>query len=188
MKYNLFNMMALDIFLSSVSKRKFEEMYSEIQGDIFAIPLMSWDIYSSANSEKLLEAERLQDITKVKLLASKFKWENNIDSIFENEQFEAILITDINQEILWVNNGFSNMTGFSKTEALGNTPRFLQGPKTSVMRRQSIRKKLSANLPFKEVIVNHKKDGTSYECEVKIFPLNKNDNKTHYIALERKVG
>ena len=188
MKNNLFNMMSLDIFLSSVSKSKFEEMYSTIDTNILALPLMSWDIYSNANSERLIESKRLQDITKVKTLASKFKWENDIDSIFKKEQFEAIIITDSNQEILWVNNGFSNMTGFSKAEALGNTPRFLQGPKTSVKRKQSIRKKLSANLPFKEVIVNHKKDGTSYKCEVKIFPLNKNDNKTHYIALERKVG
>jgi len=151
-------MMSLDIFLSSVSKNKFEEIYSKIDSNILAIPLMSWDIYSSANSERLLQAERLQDIIKVKSLASKFKWKNNIDSIFEKEQFEAILVTDINQEILWVNNGFSNMTGFSKTEALGNTPRFLQGVKTSIKSRDGIRKKLKKDLPFKEVIINHKKN------------------------------
>ena len=136
----------------------------------------------------MIESKRFQDIIEVKSLASKFNWQNNIDSIFENVQFEAILVTDINEKILWVNNGFSNMTGFSKTDALTKTPRFLQGSKTSIESKQRIRKNLKINLPFKDVIINHKKNGVPYKCEVKIFPLYNNGNKTHYIALERQVG
>ena len=188
MKNNLVNMMSLDIYLSSISENNFEKIYSKIEHNILRLPLMSWDIYSKANSKKLIEFKRSQDIIKVKSLASKFNWQDNIDSIFEKEQFEAILVTDINQKILWINNGFSDMTGFSKTEALRKTPRFLQGSETSMKSKQRIRKKLKTNLPFKEVIINHKKDGIPYKCEVKIFPLYNDGNKTHYIALERQVG
>ncbi|GGI57906.1 PAS domain-containing protein [Winogradskyella haliclonae] len=188
MKNNLINMMALDIYLSAISENNFNKIYSEIEPNELRLPLMSWDLYSEVNSKKMNESRRFQDIIKIKSLASKFNWQNNMDAIFETEQFEAIIVTDINQKILWVNNGFSDMTGFTKTEALAKTPRFLQGSKTSTASKQRIRKRLKADLPFKDVIINHKKNGTPYKCEVKIFPLHNNGNKTHYIALERQVG
>ncbi len=180
--------MSLDIYLSSISENNFDKIYSKIEHNELRLPLMSWDLYSEVNSKKMIESKSFQDIIKVKSLASKFNWQNNMDSIFEKEQFEAIIVTDINQKILWVNNGFSDMTGFSKKEALTKTPRFLQGSKTSITSKQRIRKHLKTDLPFKDVIINHKKNGIPYKCEVKIFPLYNNGNKTHYIALEREVG
>lgn len=188
MKNNLINMMSLDIYLSSISENSFNKIYPKIKHSTLRIPLMSWDIYSQVHTKKMIESKMVQDIIKVKSLATKFNWQNNIDSIFEKEQFEAILVTDINQKILWVNNGFFQMTGFSKTEALKNTPRFLQGSKTSLESKQRIRKNLKTGLPFRDIIINHKKDGTPYKCEVKIIPLYNNGDKTHYIALERQVG
>lgn len=49
--------------------------------------------------------------------------------------YDSILITELNLEkpgpkIVYVNEGFTRMTGYSKEEAIGKTPRMLQGPKT----------------------------------------------------------
>ena len=187
MHYNLYNMMSLDLYTSSLNKREFDRLHSKISHNTI-LPLMSWDLFAEANFKRLSVAKQSQDISNVKHLAVKFDWDNNIDTIFDNQKFEAILITDAEQKILWVNDGFSDMTGFSKKEALYRTPQFLQGPNTLNQSRQSIRKKLSSNLPFKEVITNHKKNGMSYKCEVSIFPLYNNGIRTHFIALEREVA
>ncbi|WP_203255727.1 PAS domain-containing protein [Hyunsoonleella ulvae] len=190
MKHNLSKMMCLDVYLSSLSKEEYIKVSSKISNSSRIItPLMSWDIYGQDYFNGLNDARRLQDIKKVKAFAIEMNWENNIDSIFENEIYEAIIITDSNQKIVWVNKGFSNMTGYSKVEVLNKTPRILQGDNSSSISRRSIKQKLQGNLPFKEGITNYKKDGNPYECEVKIFPLYHHDTtKTHFIALERQVG
>jgi hypothetical protein len=78
------------------------------------------------------------------------------------------------------------MTGYTKKEAINRTPRFLQGENTSLKAKKNIKQQLKSNTPFKEVIINHKKDNSSYKCEVKIYPLY-NKETTHYIAFEKQV-
>ena len=151
------------------------------------LPLLSWDIFSDFYFRNLENAQKQSEARELSSLAKKHHWKNNIDDIINSHQYEAIIVTDIHQKIIWVNDGFTQMTGYSKNFALKKSPSFLQGPGTSLRTRKRIRKKIKNNKPFKEVILNYKKDQTSYECEVKIIPLYNNET-THYIALERKVG
>ena len=109
------------------------------------------------------------------------------DKIIHKNDYEAIIATDLNRKIIWVYNGFSEMTGYSKRLALDKTPTFLQGEKTSSKTKERIRQKLKLNKPFKEVIINYKKDKTPYRCEVQIIPLYK-DGTTHFMALEKQVS
>ena len=188
MKYNLSNMMALDLFLSALSKSEYDSASQHIdQNERLPLPLMSWDIFSESRERKLKEASRTQDVIKVKSLAKQFNWQNDISSIFKEQEFEAILITDVNQNIIWVNHGFTTMTGYNKNEVLDKTPRLLQGEKTSPESRDHIRTKLNEDVPFTAVITNYKKNKTPYTCEVKIFPLRTNAT-THFLALERQVS
>ncbi len=181
--------MALDIYLLSLNDEDYGEASQNVMNSkAIHLPLMSWDIYHDHNVNRLQTVRNTQDVTKVKLLAAKLNWQNDMDEIFKKPEFDAILVTDLNQKIVWVNRGFSKMTGYSKQEALNRTPRFLQGPKTSVTAKHRIKTKLNTNMPFKEVITNYKKDGSLYRCEVKVFPLHTNGNKTHFIALEKQVG
>ena len=43
-----------------------------------------------------------------------------------NATANAVLITDISGKIIWVNPGFSNLTGYSYMEVIGQNPRFLK--------------------------------------------------------------
>ena len=106
--------------------------------------------------------------------------------IFSEHDFEAIVITNRHQKIQWVNNGFTKMTGYSKKYAINKRPTFLQGKLTSDKTREVIRKHIHANKPFKEIIVNYRKDKTPYKCEISVFPLY-NEKTTHFVALEREV-
>ena len=123
---------------------------------------------------------------EIKLFAQKAHWKNEIDGIFKDQDFEALIITDINQKILWVNNGFTEMTGYTKKYALNKTPNFLQGQNTLPETKKRIRGKLDELKPFAEIITNYKKDKTPYKCEVKIIPLY-TDKVTHFLAIEKKV-
>lgn len=88
--------------------------------------------------------------------------------------------------ILWVNNGFTEMTGYPKSEAINRNPDFLQGEKTSKAVILKIRNKIQQTKPFKTEIINYRKDGSVYNCEIRLFPLI-GESSLHFLALERAV-
>ncbi len=150
-------------------------------------PLLSWDIYSEFYFRHLKQIERKTEIEKLTFLAEKFQWKNNISHLINRNDYEAIIVTDINRKIIWVNNGFTEMTGYSKGFALNRTPVFLQGKETSSNTKERIRNKIKLNKPFKEVITNYKKDNTPYKCEIQVIPMY-NKITTHFMALEKQVS
>lgn len=160
--------------------------------DIYAdnravMPLICWDIFSQyLNKSYDSYSKKELEIKQLNSFASKFKWENDIKSILSTNSYEALVLTDVHKKILWVSDGFASMTGYSKEFAKGKQPLFLQG-EDSFEKRIAIRKKLAKQLPFKEVIINYRKNGTPYNCEVYIIPL-KNDKVTHFLALEKDVS
>lgn len=180
-------MMCLDIYLDSLSKEEHQKIkHLLVPSTKEKPPLKSWGIFKNHYQETCLALKRDADINEVKKLGLKLKWKNDLNDIFLNESFEALVITDRMKKIIWVNDGFSEMTGYSKKYALNQTPGFLQGEKTSETTRIKIRDKIALNEPFTEIITNYKKDNTPYRCELKIYPLF-GENSTHYIALEKQA-
>ena len=187
MKYDLAEMSCLDLYLSQLNQEEYEGIQHKIGTPRSKpMPLLSWGMFQDNFHQNTLEAKNRADIEQVLLLAKKFNWKNDLRQAFSKNDFEALIITDKDQNIIWVNEGFTTMTGYSKAFALHKTPRFLQGKNTSETSRNRIRKKIAQDEPFKEVIINHRKDKSTYKCEVKIFPLF-SEETTHYIAFEKQV-
>ncbi|MCK0115353.1 PAS domain-containing protein [Gelidibacter sp. F63206] len=187
MKYDLNKMMCLDVFLSDLTKEVQHTVDSQIQNrKIRSMPLLSWDLYMEGYSHQLAVAIKRLERDKVLGFAQKFNWKNDLNFAFSENDYEALIIMDLNQNIIWVNEGFSTMTGYSKKFAMNKTPKFLQGKETLEDSKSRIRKKILLQVPFKELIINHKKNGMAYTCEVKIIPLI-SDRTTHFIAFEKEV-
>ena len=187
MNNNAANMMCLDLFLASQDEQEYAATKKNIIPSEFLQPeLISFNLYIDYFSIEINKLNRENDINKIKAFASKFEWIDNIDKIFEDETFETIVLTNEQQEIIWVNDGFKKMTGFNKNFALKKTPSFLQGKYTCPKTRARIRKKIRNNEAFKEVVINYRQDKSPYKCEIKVFPLF-NEHTTHYIALEKVV-
>ncbi|MGR3810282.1 PAS domain-containing protein [Jiulongibacter sp. NS-SX5] len=187
MKNNLRNMICLDIYLSSLSEKEYQKAIQYIDRPTTeSAPLLSWDIFKNGYDRKMAETLRHHELKQVLSFARQYHWKNDLEATFEETDYEALIITDHRQNIIWVNDGFSEMTGYSKRFALNKTPRFLQGEMTSSATKSRIREQIAANKPFKDVIVNHRKDNSTYTCEVKIVPLY-NEHTTHFIAFEKQV-
>ena len=151
------------------------------------MPLLSWDFYMHFYFRNLKKSEKNSEIEKVNQLAKKFNWKNDFYALMGDYDYEAVVITDMSQKIIWVNDGFTEMTGYSKNFAIDKRPSFLQGEATSEEIKAKIRESIQLDKPFKQVIINYKKDRTPYKCEVQIIPLF-GETTTHYMALERQVG
>ncbi|MGI9530470.1 PAS domain-containing protein [Lutimonas sp.] len=188
MNHDITKMMCLDVYLSSLNQQEYDKIKHLLKPSVTEkSPLMSWDVFGSYYQNTSDKLKREADIKELRKLALKLHWKNNLDEIFENESFEALVVTDMTRKIIWVNDGFADMTGYSKRFALHQTPKFLQGEATTVKQKNEIRQQLVLDEPFTKVITNYKKDNTPYECELKIFPLYGSET-THYLALEKQVS
>lgn len=184
---SLSNMMCLDVYLSSLEPKEFARVKNQMKSQITeSKPLLSWDISNTSYFSAINESKRTLDILKIKAFAEKYNWKNNIDTIFENSDFEAIVLTNSLEKIMWVNAGFTKMTGYSKKFATNKYPSFLQGELTSHQKRKEIKMNLQTGKPFELSVINYKKDKTPYTCKVEIFPLYSN-KITHFMALETQI-
>jgi diguanylate cyclase (GGDEF)-like protein/PAS domain S-box-containing protein len=90
--------------------------------------------------------------------------------------------------ITYVNPAFTRLTGYTAAEALGLSPRILQGPGTSRATRDNVRAALGAGHPVHEKILNFGKSGAPYWLDMHIVPLFDVQGKiTHFAAIERDV-
>ena len=98
-------------------------------------------------------------------------------------------ISEPGPEIVYVNDAFSRLTGYSREEALGRSPRFLQGEETDPSSTAAIRDGLRDAQPVQTVLKNYCKSGEGYWVDLNIFPLKDAKSKvTHYAAIERAVA
>ena len=179
---------SLDIFLSGVKDEEYQNMKHEMSPFDGFVPLLSQDFYAQSY-ERRLETFRLEsEFTALKKWSEVNGWSAYLQSILE-PGYDAMVLTDESQRILWVNKGFTKMTGYPCKDAVGQRPNFLQGPATSDLTRQSIRSGIKSGQPFTEVVVNYRKSAEPYKCSVTIHPLrNEREEVTHYLALEKEVA
>ncbi|WP_316739383.1 PAS domain S-box protein [Pedobacter aquatilis] len=97
----------------------------------------------------------------------------------------TVIITDGNDIITWVNQSFTNMTGYSFDEAIGRKPEFLlHGPATSQTTLDYLNKQVSRGESFSADIYNYAKSGKPYWARIKGQPINnQNGNLTGFFAL-----
>ncbi|MES2723254.1 MAG: ATP-binding protein [Pseudomonadota bacterium] len=83
-----------------------------------------------------------------------------------------ILQTDPRGLIIWVNDAFEALTGFTSAEAMGKTPgSLLQCPDTNPQTIRAIREALAARVPIRTPILNRSKAGRFYWLDLEIQPV-----------------
>ncbi|WKN41897.1 PAS domain-containing protein [Tunicatimonas pelagia] len=117
-----------------------------------------------------------------------YRWNVDLASLLD-QSYEALVLTDPQQSIQWVSEGFITMTGYSPQSVIHRKPRILQGKATSNESKTRIRTKLKVAEPFQEVIVNYRRSGEPYRCHLSIFPMKDSDGALqHFLALEKEVA
>ena len=97
----------------------------------------------------------------------------------------AVILTDPDRHILWVNDGFTNITGYTLAEVIGKKPSLLQGQETEQEVIARIRKGLERRIPFGDQITNYRKNGEKYMCKLAIHPIfDHQQNLMNFIAFE----
>jgi PAS domain S-box-containing protein len=92
------------------------------------------------------------------------------------------------RRILYVNEAFTKMTGYSYEEATARTLRMLRGPKTSLSALDKIRSALEQFRPVRVELVNYRKDGSECWVECNIVPFtDEKGSFTHWVSVQRDI-
>lgn len=102
---------------------------------------------------------------------------------------EAIMMTDVNAEITYVNPAFERITGYKRSEVIGKNPRFLQSGMTPVERYDEMWRALERGEVWHGLFVNRRKDGRQYQEEATISPVrDASGNVVNYVGVKRDVS
>jgi len=111
--------------------------------------------------------------------------------------FESITITRSTKadgpKIIYVNDAFTDLTGYEAEDVLGETPGVLQGPKTEQEVLDRLGRRLAAGEVFHGQTVNYRKDGSEFMMEWKVMPVGSGEKPvgeegaTHHVAVQREA-
>lgn len=100
----------------------------------------------------------------------------------------TIIITGTDGRIEYVNDKFSEVSGFTASETIGETPRFLQSGETTESAYLELRRRIARGQPWRGIFKNRKKQGGTYLAETVILPLRDVDGSiTHFIGIGEDI-
>ncbi|MBO3458024.1 PAS domain S-box protein [Aetokthonos hydrillicola Thurmond2011] len=130
------------------------------------------------------------DITEQKRQAEQVRL---LQSVVVNTN-DAIIITEAQPidppgpRIIYVNQAFTTMTGYTLEDVLGKTPRIFQGPKTDRAVIAQVRSALSRWQSITVELINYRKDRSEFWAEFSIVPVaDKQGRYTHWISVQRDI-
>ena len=103
----------------------------------------------------------------------------------------AIVITDATRPgtpIVWVNEAFTNTTGYAADDVRGRSPSLLHGPETDLAAAGRIGKAVAAGRPTTVTVLNYRRDGTTFWNQVSVSPVPDDRGLiTHWVGIQVDV-
>ncbi|SDX04233.1 PAS domain S-box protein [Flavobacterium degerlachei] len=111
-------------------------------------------------------------------------------SLIAEKNINAVIISDIEGKIEWVNSSFEKMSGYSIMESVGNKPgHLLQGQETNPETVAYLSAQIRKGQPFACEIVNYSKSGDKYWVKIQGQALyNKKGEIVRYFAIEENIS
>ena len=101
---------------------------------------------------------------------------------------EAVMITDRQGTIQYVNRAFTEITGYLPEDVLGGDPSILRGPERDDSFFSQLWGTIASGRTFRGVLVNRRADGRLYEQSTWITPVRGEDGAVeHFIAVARDI-
>lgn len=135
--------------------------------------------------DRTLYTAFVKDVTD----AVKRREEMRLLSMVANETDNAVIVTNPQGEVVYVNRGFERMSGYNLDEMKGKKPgHVLQGKDTNPETVNNIRAHLARQEPFYDEILNYSKSGEPYWTSLSINPIwDDTRNVSHYISVQANI-
>ena len=137
-----------------------------------------------------LSTTAFQNIQQARVIADRQKAEENLLRLSTaiNQTVEAVVITDVQGIIQYVNPAFETITGYLKNDIIGRNPRILKSGRHETAFYRSLWNTISSGQTWTGRFINKRKNGSLYTEDATISPmLDSNGVITNYVAVKRDV-
>lgn len=147
--------------------------------------LLRAQIYRDDQGKAITLTGTIQDITeRIKVDAEILR----LATVIEQAK-EAILITDLNGNIVYANPYFETITGYSVTEVLGKNPRILKSGQQDAAFYEVLWNTIRRGETWNGIFINKRKDGSTYHEAATIFPIKDSaGNIINYATVKRDIS
>jgi len=147
---------------------------------------------------EMLSAMRLREAVEAERNRANLDRERSARTQAEEERFqlgyaieqaaESVVITDTQGIIIYVNRAFTQVSGWSREDAVGQTPRILRSGVHDQAFYERMWRELTGGRAWHGRIVNRRRDGTLFHEDATISPVREADGSVRrYIAVKRDV-
>lgn len=126
----------------------------------------------------------IQDISERKKQEEELYILSNVAKRTSN----LVIITDKKRKITWVNESVESITGYSREELIGKTPKLFQGPMSDPETIAFINANLNQEKSVHAEIINYNKHGKPYWVVLNIEPLFDSGKLTGFMAVESEIS
>lgn len=159
-----------------------ETIFRRKDGSFFAVNITGGPINSADLSAVSIWI--FEDISERKQLEEKL---HKLSRAVEQSPV-TIVITDLEGKIEFVNPKFTQLTGYSAEEAIGQNPRVLKSGKTPPELYQKLWSTISSGAVWEGEFLNRGKDGKLFWEHAMISPLrDQKGNITNYLAIKEDI-
>ena len=180
-----------------VVDKKITNMFMDLiitKGELldFDLPLKDKDgrvVYCSVNV-KLEEGEPTKIIGSLRDITERRKAREKISKLERavEQSPSSVVITDLEGNIEYVNPKFSEITGYTREEAMGQNPRILKTGEQGPEFYDELWKTIKAGKEWRGEFHNKRKNGTTFWEMSSISPVRNHLNEiTHFIAIKDDV-
>ncbi|MEQ8523893.1 PAS domain-containing protein [Gracilimonas sp.] len=110
---------------------------------------------------------------------------------FFDQSLEGVVIANMkkaDQPLIYCNDAFCKLTGYSREEVIGKNCRFLQGKDRDQAALVTLRSELKGKKPCKVVLRNYKKSGELFYNNLSISPLlNEKGEAEYFLGIQHDV-
>ena len=112
-----------------------------------------------------------------------------LDSHPRQTEPDAMVVTDANGGVAWVNSAFTAMCGHTLVEIKGRKPgHILRGPETDPAVVRRLREAITEKHACRETLVNYHKDGSAYRVDIRLYPILDDEGQPlWFVAREQKL-
>jgi PAS domain S-box-containing protein len=148
---------------------------------------MTMDITSRRKQERQREAQLLELRELNRKLVATEEGLHRLSTAVEQSP-ASIVITDLEANIIFVNEAFTRSSGYTSAEAIGKNPRILQSGETPAEIYGEMWPTLLTGKLWRGEFINQRKDGSRYLELATISPVRDSDGQvTHYVAVKEDI-
>jgi PAS domain S-box-containing protein len=158
----------------------------------FAVHDQTFDLLQVLQAQRMASEDQIKlnkRLAEQRALLRKQEANSRKLALLASRTDNAVIVTDAQGRIEWVNEGFTRITGWEMAEVIGRKPgSFLQGPGTNPATVRLISQSLKEHKSVQTEILNYHRSGRTYWTSLEIQPIrNEAGEVVNYMAIESDV-